>query len=124
MQSAITFTFVLSLVLAIGQSAPIISSTDISGNPVHSAVPFTSQTDITGDLVRQKRANRDYYQGDYFICYPSSAVYGQHGAATLTLANRRSDSGYSSGNSPFDSFEARKDRADRERAAYTDSYGK
>ncbi|EDW72531.1 uncharacterized protein Dwil_GK20651 [Drosophila willistoni] len=120
MQSVITFTFVLSLVLAIGQSAPIISSTDISGNPV----PITSQTDITGELVRQKRANRDYYQGDYFICYPSSAVYGQHGAATLTLANRRSDNGYSSGNSPFDSFEARKDRADRERAAYTDSYGK
>ncbi|KAH8375365.1 hypothetical protein KR200_011481 [Drosophila serrata] len=85
---------------------------------------FVSATDITGEPVRQKRASADYYQGDYFICYPKSEVYGK--SRNGLNYNRRSydSEAYGPHYLADDSFEARKDRADARRAAYTDSYGK
>ncbi|KAH8254176.1 hypothetical protein KR032_008781 [Drosophila birchii] len=88
---------------------------------------FVSATDITGEPVRQKRASADYYQGDYFICYPKSEVYGKsRNGLSNSGSNRRSydSEAYGPHYLADDSFEARKDRADARRAAYTDSYGK
>ncbi|KAH8372655.1 hypothetical protein KR009_002213 [Drosophila setifemur] len=118
MQCTISF-IVASLIVAVSmiQAAPITDSS--IQNP-----GFLSATDLTGEPVRQKRASADYYQGDYFICYPKSAVYGKSGG--YSGSNRRSyDSDVSAPHYLADeSFEARKDRADARRAAYTDSFGK
>jgi len=84
---------------------------------------FVSATDITGEPVRQKRASADYYQGDYFICYPKSAVYGKHGNGG---SNRRSydSEDYAPHYLADDPLAVRQARADARRAAYTDSFGK
>ncbi|XP_016928278.3 uncharacterized protein [Drosophila suzukii] len=80
-------------------------------------------SDITGEPVRQKRASADYYQGDYFICYPKSAVYGKHGNGG---SNRRSydSEDYAPHYLADDPLAVRQARADARRAAYTDSFGK
>lgn len=112
--------------------AVIFSQSLLQAAPINDP-GFVSATDITGEPVRQKRASADYYQGDYFICYPKSEVYGKagRGAAASAAAyggatNRRSydSEAYGPHFLAEDSFEARKDRADARRAAYTDSYGK
>ncbi|XP_017038783.1 uncharacterized protein LOC108086392 [Drosophila ficusphila] len=83
---------------------------------------FVSATDITGEPVRQKRASADYYQGDYFICYPKSEVYGKYGKGS----NRRSYDAddYAPHYLADDPLYVRQARADARRAAYTDSFGK
>ncbi|XP_034651756.1 uncharacterized protein LOC117890791 [Drosophila subobscura] len=98
------------------QGAPISSSSSSDSGAI------LSPTDISGEAVRQKRASADYYKGDYFICYPKSEVYGN----AYGGSQRRSDDSVASPPRRLadDSFEARKDRADARRAAYTDSYGK
>ncbi|XP_022229625.2 uncharacterized protein LOC111078965 [Drosophila obscura] len=98
------------------QGAPISSSSSSD------TAAILSPTDISGEAVREKRASADYYRGDYFICYPKSEVY----ANAYGGAHRRSDDSVASPPRYLadDSFEARKDRADARRAAYTDSYGK
>ncbi|XP_034478053.1 uncharacterized protein LOC117784426 [Drosophila innubila] len=99
----------LCLILHSSQSAPI------DGNNPYQAI--NSPTDISGQPVRQKRSQ------DYFICYPSSVVYGYHNNPNALEPHRRSDLS-DRRVSVFDSYEALTNRADRERAAYKDSFGK
>ncbi|XP_043948279.1 uncharacterized protein LOC108022319 [Drosophila biarmipes] len=104
----------------------IISLSLIEGAPIskdNGDPGFVSATDITGEQVRQKRASADYYQGDYFICYPKSAVYGKHGYGG---SNRRSydSEDYAPHYLADDPLAVRQARADARRAAYTDSFGK
>lgn len=107
----ISVIFGLSLI----QAAPIAKDAQDPG--------FVSATDITGEPVRQKRSSADYYQGDYFICYPKSAVYGKHGYGAT---NRRSydSEDYAPHYLADDPLVVRQARADARRAAYTDSFGK
>ncbi|KAH8370975.1 hypothetical protein KR093_005840 [Drosophila rubida] len=102
--------FLIFLSGHLSESAPVDSS-----NPYQA---INSPIDISGQPVRQKRA-----QNDYFICYPSSVVYGYHNNPNALESHRRSDE-FSRRVAPYDSYQALTDRADRERAAYTDSYGK
>ncbi|XP_016991828.1 uncharacterized protein LOC108053635 [Drosophila rhopaloa] len=112
MQLAISFV-VISLIFSLSmiQAAPVRE--------------FVSATDITGEPVRQKRASADYYQGDYFICYPKSEVYGKK-SSRYGGSNRRSYD--SEDDTPHyladDPLAVRQARADARRAAYTDSFGK
>lgn len=97
----------------------------IQAAPISQDSGFASATDLTGEPVRQKRASSDYYQGDYFICYPKSAVYGKAGGYGSGSNRRSYDSDlYGPHYLADDSFEVRKARADARRAAYTDSFGK
>ncbi|SPP74570.1 uncharacterized protein LOC117581313 [Drosophila guanche] len=109
---------VIAIIFSINmtQGAPISSSISSESGAI------LSPTDISGEAVRQKRASAAYYRGDYFICYPKSEVYGN----AYGGSQRRSDDSVASPPRYLadDSFEARKDRADARRAAYTDSYGK
>ncbi|KAH8233040.1 hypothetical protein KR026_003462 [Drosophila bipectinata] len=103
----------------------LIQAAPISDNKASQDPGFVSATDLTGEPVRQKRASSDYYQGDYFICYPKSAVYGKTGGYSSGSNRRSYDSDlYGPHYLADDSFEVRKARADARRAAYTDSYGK
>ncbi|KAH8297228.1 hypothetical protein KR044_007624 [Drosophila immigrans] len=106
--NVILFTIFLNAHLS--QSAPVDSS-----NPYQAV---NSPVDISGQPVREKRA-----PNDYFICYPSSVVYGYHNNPNALESHRRSDE-FSRRAAPFDSYQALTDRADRERAAYKDSFGK
>ncbi|KAM8711425.1 hypothetical protein ACLKA7_000547 [Drosophila subpalustris] len=100
----------LCVVLHQSQSAPI----DSLNNPYQA---INSAVDISGQPVRQKRSQ------DYFICYPSSVVYGYHNSPNALESHRRSDFP-DRRVSAFDSYDALTLRADRERAAYKDSFGK
>ncbi|KAH8280276.1 hypothetical protein KR018_001571 [Drosophila ironensis] len=116
MQCTISFVAIFLICgLSLIQAAPITDQQDPG---------FVSATDLTGEPVRQKRASADYYQGDYFICYPKSAVYGKSGGYGGN--NRRSYDSDLDGPHYLadDSFAVRKARADARRAAYTDSFGK
>ncbi|EDW57175.1 uncharacterized protein [Drosophila virilis] len=108
------YTWAFALILAtlcLSQAAPL-------NNPYQA---ISSPSDISGQPVRTKRGS---YQNDYYICYPSSVVYGYH------HNNPSSPDGHRRSDAPeqrflaYDSYEARTNRADRERAAYTDSFGK
>ncbi|XP_017068773.1 uncharacterized protein LOC108106314 [Drosophila eugracilis] len=115
MKCAIVFV-VISVIFSLSliQAAPINEKIQDPG--------FVSATDITGEPVRTKRASADYYQGDYFICYPKSAVYGKNGYGF----NRRSydSDDYAPHYLSDDPLVVRQARADARRAAYTDSFGK
>ncbi|XP_030387836.1 uncharacterized protein LOC115634316 [Scaptodrosophila lebanonensis] len=90
--------------------------------PMNQGFAFVSDKDITGQQLRQKRASQEYYQGDYFICYPSSAVYGNNNSGGQHRRSGEFPQVRRSG--VISTLEERIARADRERAAYTDSYGK
>ncbi|EDW02354.1 uncharacterized protein LOC6559110 [Drosophila grimshawi] len=105
-------TIIFALILA---SLCLCQSAPFDRNNRYQAIQ--SPTDLSGQSVRPKR------EGDYFICYPSSVVYGYHNSPNALSANRRSGQADNLV-SAYGSFDERKDKADREREAYTDSYGK
>ncbi|KAH8407505.1 hypothetical protein KR222_004364 [Zaprionus bogoriensis] len=106
-----------SLLLAIVVVLPVSQAKPVSSNNPYQAI--SSLTDISGQPVRQRRATDD----DYYICYPSSVVYGYQNSPNALEQHRRSS--YADRQfAAYDSYDARTARADRERAAYTDSFGR
>ncbi|EDW02353.1 GH21947 [Drosophila grimshawi] len=95
-------TIIFALILA---SLCLCQSAPFDGNNAYQAIE--SPTDLTGQSVRQKR------QSDYFICYPSSVVYGYYYSPNALSTRRRS-----SFLNSYDSFDNRADLTDRAREAY------
>ncbi|XP_034106312.2 uncharacterized protein LOC117569308 [Drosophila albomicans] len=105
------------ILLTIFMSSQLSESAPINGSNPYQA--FSSPIDISGQPVREKRS-----PNDYFICYPSSVVFGYYNNKANALETHRRSDDFSRPAAPFDSYQAAIDRADRERAAYKDSFGK
>lgn len=132
----------LLVVVPLAQSVPVhsgypyqvISSVnDLSGLPVRNRLPGDDDFYIcytSGEvysyysspnaLDRHRHASDD---DDYFICYPNSVITDYYNGPNALEQHRRS--GEPDRRYPiFDSYDARTLRADRERAAYKDSFGR
>ncbi|KAH8396681.1 hypothetical protein KR215_002479 [Drosophila sulfurigaster] len=105
------------ILLTIFLSSQLSESAPIDGSNPYQAI--SSPIDISGQPVREKRS-----PNDYFICYPSSVVFGYYNNKANALETHRRSDDFSRPAAPFDSYQAAIDRADRERAAYKDSFGK